>query len=392
MAHVERRQRRAADGTLLRTYRVRWRGPDGKERNKTFQKKVEADRFCAVVSADLVKGQYVDPDAGKIPFETYARKWIEAQTFEETTREAVELRMRLHAFPILGDRYLSEIQPSTIQSWLRTLADLAPTYRKVVFANVSTVFTAAVDDELLPKNPCKAPSVRKPRSDPKKLVPWSRRRVLAVRDELPERYQLVAWLGAGLGLRQGEIFALSPDDIDFEAGEVHVRRQVKLFSSNRQVFGLPKGRKTRKVPLPDAVADAISTSMTAHPPVEITLPWMVLDGKPTTVSLLLPTRERGALNRNYFNTYIWRPALTRAGVPDLRENGCHALRHFFASTALHEGETIRAVSEYLGHADPGFTLRTYTHLMEGSSERTKRAIDTAFLGADESDDDESGEE
>lgn len=70
----------------------------------------------------------------------------------------------------------------------------------------------------------------------------------------------------------------------------------------------------------------------------------------------------------------------------------HALRHFFASTALHEGETIRAVSEYLGHADPGFTLRTYTHLMEGSSERTKRAIDTAFLGEDESDDDESGEE
>ena len=70
MAHVERRERRTSDGTLLKTYRVRWRGPDGKERNKTFQKKVEADRFCAIVSADLVKGQYVDPDAGKIPFET----------------------------------------------------------------------------------------------------------------------------------------------------------------------------------------------------------------------------------------------------------------------------------------------------------------------------------
>lgn len=387
MAHVERRERRVADGTLLKTYRVRWRGPDGKERNKTFQKKVEADRFCAVVSADLVKGQYVDPDAGKILFETYARKWIDGQTFEETTREAVELRLRLHAFPIMGDRYLSEVQPSTIQSWLRTLADLAPTYRKVVFANVSTVFTAAVDDELIPKNPCKAPSVRKPRSEPKKLVPWTSNRVLAVRDELPKRYRLAVWLGAGLGLRQGEIFALSPDDIDFEIGEVHVRRQVKLFSSNRQVFGLPKGRKTRKVPLPGAVADAITAHMTTYPPLEVTLPWMVIDGKPTTASLLMTSREKKALGRNYFNTYLWRPSLARAGVPDLRENGCHALRHFFASTALHEGETIRAVSEYLGHADPGFTLRTYTHLMEGSSERTKRAIDIAFLG-----DTEEGEE
>lgn len=57
------------------------------------------------------------------------------------------------------------------------------------------------------------------------------------------------------------------------------------------------------------------------------------------------------------------------------------------STALHEGETIKAVSEYLGHADPGFTLRTYTHLMEGSSERTKRAIDAVF-GTHSGDDDE----
>lgn len=396
MASIERRERKTADSQLLRTYRVRWRGPDGRERNKTFKKKVEADRFCAVVSADLVRGQYVDPDAGKIPFETYARKWTEAQTFEETTREAVELRLRLHAFPLLGDRFLSDVKPSTIQGWLRTLAGLAPTYQKVVFANVSTIFTAAVDDELIPKNPCKAPSVRRPRSDLKKLVPWTRNRVLAVRDELPERFSLVVLLGAGLGLRQGEIFGLSPDDVDFEIGEVLVRRQVKLFAGNRQVFGLPKGRKTRRVPLPDAVAVAITAHMTARPPVEVTLPWTVRDGKPTTVSLILSSRERGALNRNYFNTYIWRPAIERAGVPDQRENGCHALRHFYASTALHEGETIKAVSEYLGHADPGFTLRTYTHLMEGSAERTKKAIDTVFLGKasakeDPDEDDEDAE-
>jgi hypothetical protein len=36
------------------------------------------------------------------------------------------------------------------------------------------------------------------------------------------------------------------------------------------------------------------------------------------------------------------------------------------------------VSEYLGHSDPGFTLRTYTHLMPQSSERTKKAVDAAL--------------
>lgn len=56
----------------------------------------------------------------------------------------------------------------------------------------------------------------------------------------------------------------------------------------------------------------------------------------------------------------------------------------FANTALHEDKTIKAVSDYLGYADPGSTLRTYTHLVEGSSERTQLAIDATFL--DEPDD------
>jgi integrase len=56
----------------------------------------------------------------------------------------------------------------------------------------------------------------------------------------------------------------------------------------------------------------------------------------------------------------------------------HALRHWYASVLLDAGESIRAVSEYLGHSDPGFTLRTYTHLMPGSTERTRAAVDAAF--------------
>jgi integrase len=69
-----------------------------------------------------------------------------------------------------------------------------------------------------------------------------------------------------------------------------------------------------------------------------------------------------------------------AGVEPKRENGCHALRHFYASTLLDAGESILALSEYLGHADPGFTLRTYTHLMPSSTERTKTAIDAMLAG------------
>jgi integrase len=68
-------------------------------------------------------------------------------------------------------------------------------------------------------------------------------------------------------------------------------------------------------------------------------------------------------------------------VPDTRENGMHALRHFYASTLVDSGETIRAVTEHLGHADPGYTLLVYSHVMERSQEGTQGAIDAAFASA-----------
>ena len=56
------------------------------------------------------------------------------------------------------------------------------------------------------------------------------------------------------------------------------------------------------------------------------------------------------------------PAAQAAGVPWA---GFHTLRHTFASRALSEGsKTIVQVARLLGHADPGFTLRTYVHLMD----------------------------
>jgi len=244
-----------------------------------------------------------------------------------------------------------------------------------MYANVSSVFTAAVDDGLIPKNPCKAPSVRRPKSDPRKLKPWTRKQAMAVRDHLPDQFKLVVDLGIGLGLRQGEIFGLSLDDIDLNTGEIEIKRQVKLLGSNRQLFGLPKGRKIRTVPIPDRVLELINDHVTRYPPRSVTLPWDKSDGPERTFDLILYSRESRALNRNYFNPKIWRPALRAAGLEAKRENGCHALRHLYASTLLDAGESILALSEYLGHADPGFTLRTYTHLMPSSTERTKAAID-----------------
>ncbi len=57
----------------------------------------------------------------------------------------------------------------------------------------------------------------------------------------------------------------------------------------------------------------------------------------------------------------------------------HALRHFHAPVLLDAGESIKAVSEYLGHSDPGLTLRVYARLMPTSQARTRKAVDRVFL-------------
>ncbi|MET7945579.1 hypothetical protein [Micromonospora sp. NPDC005324] len=83
-----------------------------------------------------------------------------------------------------------------------------------------------------------------------------------------------------------------------------------------------------------------------------------------------------------FNSGVWKPAIRATGIPDDRHNGMHVLHYTYASVLLDAGESIKALSAYLGHADPGFTLRTYTHLLPASEDRTRRAIDMA-LGEDQ---------
>jgi len=363
-------------------YRVRYTDPAGRERSKSFpdRHKRNAEDFLGEIENDKRRGSYLDPAAGRILFKNYAESWLASQTVEESTREIVGVRLRKHVFPRFGQCPLALITPADIRSWDRELQQkgLAPSYRQSIFAHVGTILNAAVDDEKIRKNPCKARSVRKPQVPLRKIKPWSAERVLAVHNAITDRYKIAVVLGAGLGLRHGETLGFAVDDIDFLNETVHVTRQVKIVGA-RPCFGPPKGRKQREVPLPDAVALALARHIQQFPPVAITLPWQSPTGDPVTANLVLYTASRTVVLRHVFNRWSWKSALREAGVaPQTRADGFHALRHFYASTLLDAGESIVALAEYLGHSDPGFTLRTYTHLMPSSSHRTRRAVDGIF--------------
>ncbi|MGW0333299.1 tyrosine-type recombinase/integrase [Streptomyces sp. NPDC003011] len=377
-------------------YRARYVGPDGTEKSRSFpdRQKRRAEEWLTETAADMSRGQYVDPKAARITFQQYAERWIAGQTTDPTTRIAVETRLRLHAFPRIGARPLGSFRPVHIREFVRDLEHdpMAGTYARTIYANVRAVLSASVDDGHLARNPCSAASVRPPAISAARVVPWLPSQVRAVRDALPERYRAMVDVGSGCGLRQGEILGLAEDAVRLDRDTLRVTAQVKLIRGVA-VFAPPKGNKERDVPLPSSVASALRRHIEKHSPLGIKLPWMRPDGPLVERRLIFTNTADGIVWRSNFNIHEWKPALAAAGLiptpepgepyASARQHGMHALRHFYASVLLDAGESIKAVSEYLGHSDPAMTLRVYAHLMPSSNERARRALDGVFGTAQE---------
>lgn len=256
MASVDRRKPRRPGGQV--SYRVRYRDPAGVERSKSFGTLAPAKLFASTVEADKARGSYVDQSLGRMTLGEYAEQWLAVQTFGATTREQVTHRVRRHVVPVIGATPLAALRASQVQSWVRTKQqELGPRTVRVLVATLSSILTAAVDDERIAKNPCRAASIRLPKLDERRIVPWVDDEVLRLRRALPERYGVLLTLTTGLGLRQGEVFGLAVEDVDFLRQVVRVQRQVAIVG-NQLVFSLPKGRKVRDVPLPSSVANALS--------------------------------------------------------------------------------------------------------------------------------------
>jgi integrase len=335
-----------------------------------------------------VRGTWIDPAAGRITLRSLSAARLEGYHADSSRAEKMRQHLDTHILPALGDYPIGQLsqRPSLISQFVAALP-LAGGAAEQVFVTLASILDAAVDDGLIPRNPCRVPSVKRPRPATRKVTPWTAGQVAAARAAMPARWRPAIDCGSGLGLRGGEIFGAGPDEIDFLRLVVHVRRQVKRMGG-RLWFAAPKGGRERDVPLPEPVALIVSAHMAEFPPRLVTLPWHEpgnerRHGKPVTAALLFPARSGGAINASTFNTTAWRPARIKAGISGGQGGGLHALRHYYASALLAGGVDIKTLSEYLGHHDAGFTLRVYTHLMPSAEGRARKAIEDALSAADQ---------
>lgn len=362
-------------------YKARYLDPDGTERSKTFpdRQKKQADDFLISIENDKLEGRYLDPRGSRVTFREQAENWIKGQSDDPATRSVLRSRLQSKILPVLGGVLVSKISPSTIREWMDTVQDLSDNYKHVLFTLVSSVLDSAIEDKLIRQNPCKAKTIQRPTGAAVQVKDvWPEQRVKTIRDAMDVRWQIIVPLGAGCGLRQGEILGLSPDDIDDGAMIVHVRRQLRTVDRTK-VFALPKGNKTRTVPLSAGVLAEIRRHLRAYPPATATLPWRRTTGEATTVRLLASGDEGRLYSGDLLTKTVWEGAFRAAGLARTKQvDGMHALRHFYASTLLAQGVSIKELAVYLGHSDPGFTLRVYTHLVPSSHERARLAIDGVF--------------
>ncbi|EFL18443.1 site-specific integrase [Streptomyces sp. C] len=361
-------------------------------RGMSFDTLEDAKAWLRRAGTDSERGEFVDPRDGSITVADYiARHWQAGVRGAPGTVKRVDERVRLHVLPHLGDVALRDVTASVLRGYIAMLeAECAPRYARQILTTLSNVFETAIDDKRLVRNPMRAKSVRWPKAPEDQREAWLLETAQRVRDAINQRYRIAVVVALGCGLRQGEVFGLSPADIDFERGLIRVRRQVQLLYG-RLYFTLPKGGKTRVVDMPPSVAAELRAHFLQLPAVEVELPWggPEPDREKRSFPLVLTTTYGNAIRANIFNDEVWKPALAKAGVIPVREkgqrwkasrkDGFHVLRHTYASVILEAGEFVVTLARWLGHSSPTITLDHYAHFMPEAGGKGRAAVD-ALIG------------
>lgn len=387
-------------------WQVRYRDLNGKQCKRNFAKRAganpdeHADAFDTMTAERLRTKTYVDPSLAEVTFQAYAEQWRRSRGHDVERAATIERQLRRHCYPDpdhpdrtpgggvpIGQHALGVLaqRASLTQGWI-TAMPLAPSTAQEVVKAASAVYRAAMDDGIIGRDPTRAASVKRPARGPVKARPWPAEWIAAVRDALPGRHAIIPELGAGTGMRQGEMFGVADTDIQFLGRKpmVSVARQVVTVGSELR-FGPVKNRKPHVVPLSPLLAAALARHLKLYPAVKVTLPWheprnKELHGELVTVRLVLTAPEGGPVRRTDFNDRSWWPAIAAAGVARTRQNGCHALRHTFASVQLRAHVDIVRVAAWLGDT-VAIVAQTYAHLMPDDDDSDGRAATDAFLAS-----------
>jgi len=351
-------------GRTGRRWRARYRGPDGRIRSRSFDRKVDADRWLVARLGSIDRGDWIAPEAGDVPFVEAATTWLAGLDIKPKTRSGYESLLRSRVIPVFGDLPLNRISPAMVREWVAAMSaeGLSASRIKQAKQVLSAPLKLAVVDGILARDPTSGVKVPTVRLREQRFLTAEEVTVLAAAAEKAQSGAgLVVETLAWVGMRWGELVAL-------RRSRVHLlRRRLEIAESATELgsglsWGRPKTHERRLVTMPAFLADRLASRLGAIPE----------DG------LVFTARKGGPLRSSPFRQTIWRPAIEAAGLDRLR---IHDLRGTAASLMISSGANIKAVQRQLGHASAAMTLDLYGHLYEDDLDALSEALDRRFAAA-----------
>lgn len=351
-------------GNGKRAFQVRWNDLSGRECSKQYATEAAAKEHKTRVEADMMRGSYVDPNAGKVTFQAYSDEWLSKQgQYAETTARRQEITLRRHIYPYIGSMPMRSIRRTDVQ-------DMVSKWNRAVtrnyLATTSLIFSSAVMDGVIPVSPVLKISAARP--VPKDLIIPTVNQVMGIANTVGPRFGALVMIAASTGLRRAELLAMTLESVDLDARTVRVRPDVGQVAWPKGApshLAPPKtATAARTVPIGSVAVDSIASLLRARP----------ADPNDGFGGLLFRGRFGGPMSAT--SVGILRPAIRAAGFPV--STGLHLFRHFYASALIQAGESVKVVQKRLGHTSAVETLDTYGHLWPDSEESSRDAIDAAF--------------
>lgn len=250
-----------------------------------------------------------------------------------------------------ADYRMKEITPTRIAAWYQRLGDQG--YAKGTVRNHQDILASVFRHWIVyfggDFNPC--PYVDVPRNLSTKVrMPPTDAQLAAVRAH-PEGFGFVAWLLMYTGIRLGECMALQWQDVDFDAGVIHITKSVWWRNCN-PVITTPKTKNViRDVPILAVLRPLLLEHQGA--PTDY-----VTSGRATPFTSSEYRRRWAAYWRSlgYYHS-------DGSGAWDA-DVSAHQFRHGMASTLYAAGVGEMEAQRILGHASITTTHEVYTHLRQ----------------------------
>jgi integrase len=351
------------------SWQARYIGPDGLPRKapNTFDTKRAAEQWLVETEAEMLKGEWLDPDAGTVKLDEYITRWIKERDLKPRTREEYERHIRLHVKPHLGEKPMNEINAQCVRTWRsdRLKDDVGNSTVAKTYRILHAIFATAVDDDLMRRNPCRIKGAGQDKAEERPTATLDQ--VFGIAEAIQSRYRLMILLAAFAQLRFGELIALRRNNIDLDKMELRVRRATAEMEDGTQVDGDPKSEAgKRPISLPDGLRSDIETHLERY-------------AQPGPTGRLFVGPQGGIPRRRNFNR-IWHAALKGAKIP--KETGLHLhdLRHTGSTWSAQSGATLRELMARIGHSSTRAAM-IYQHASRDRDDAIATALNVLIVEA-----------